>query len=117
MDSGGGTCIARYTRGGSIGGFGEITYGMSKVEIILLKFKVIAKKPMAAGSSSSCSTAEHSDRNNGNLRRKRRYVRVNGNKKKDTNGISRKQRVSSFLMSETPDQKEISQACRERIQI
>lgn len=106
------------------GCFGEITYGMSKVDRIMLKFRPIAPKPMAAGSGSgsgsSCSTAEHNDGRN--KRRKRKYVRVNKNKKDFTNTRLKKRKVVSSdensgggdamvtlsLMPETPDRKENS---------
>ncbi|XP_076959532.1 uncharacterized protein LOC143635639 [Bidens hawaiensis] len=118
MDGRGGGCVARYS-----GGFGEICYGMSKVERIMLKFRPLAPKPMAAGSGSSCSTVEQSDGSGKTRRRKRKYVRVNGNKKKNTNSVSKRLKVSTSsggssaggegvvtlsLMPETPDRKENS---------
>ncbi|XP_076907060.1 uncharacterized protein LOC143563400 [Bidens hawaiensis] len=120
MDGRGGGCVTRYSTGG---GFGEIcygSYGMSKVERIMLKYRPIAPKPMAAGSGSSCSTVEQSDASGKTRRRKRKYVRVNI-KKKDmgTNSVSKKRKVSVSsgessgvvtlsLMPETPDRKENS---------
>ncbi|KAI3724376.1 hypothetical protein L2E82_36148 [Cichorium intybus] len=69
--------------------------GMSKVERIMLKFKPIAPKPLPDGSGSSCSTMDNSDGYGGSRRRKRKYVRVNGNKaKKDTSPVSNKHKVS-----------------------
>ncbi|KAF5809127.1 hypothetical protein HanXRQr2_Chr04g0153451 [Helianthus annuus] len=130
MDGRGG--IARYS--GSNSSYGEITYGMSKVQRIMLKFRPIAPKPMAAGSGSSCSTVEHSDGSGGTPRRKRRYVRVNNNNnnKKNNNNtspVSKKRKLSNnhnivssggahggdtvvtlALMPETPDRKENSPA-------
>ncbi|XP_076881638.1 uncharacterized protein LOC143529819 [Bidens hawaiensis] len=121
MDGRGGGCVARYSPGG--GGFGEICYGpygMSKVERIMLKYRPIAPKPMAAGSGSSCSTVEQSEGSGKTRRRKRKYVRVN-KKKKDmgTNSGSKKRKISASsgessgvvtlsLMPETPDRKENS---------
>ncbi|KAI3504555.1 hypothetical protein L1887_26120 [Cichorium endivia] len=119
MDGRGGCCITRYSRGGGGGGMSS---GMSKVERIMLKFRPIAPKPLPDGSGSSCSTMENSDGYGGSRRRKRKYVRVNGNKaKKDTSPVSNKRKVSTSspsvsgggdavvtlsLMPETPDRKE-----------
>ncbi|KAL4566654.1 hypothetical protein LXL04_030774 [Taraxacum kok-saghyz] len=125
---GGGCCIAKYSHGGGGGGGGGgMRYGMSKVEKIMLKFRPIAPKPLAAGSGSSCSTMENSDGYGGTRRRKRKYVRVNSNKtKKDKTTVSKKRNVSDqsspsvsdggdavvtlSLMPETPDRKENSPA-------
>ncbi|XP_022036709.1 uncharacterized protein LOC110939324 [Helianthus annuus] len=96
MDGRGGGCIARYS--GSNSRYGEITYGMSKVERIMLKFTPIAPKPMAAGSGSSCSTVEHSDGSGRTPRRKRSGVHGG-----DTV-------VTLALMPETPERKENSPA-------
>ncbi|CAI9283779.1 unnamed protein product [Lactuca saligna] len=126
MDGRGGCCIARCSSGGG-GGRMSMSYGMSKVEKIMLKFRPIAPKPLAAGSGSSCSTMENSDGYGGTRRRKRKYVRVNGNKaKKDTSTVSKKRKASASLpsvvsgggdavvtlslMPETPDRKEKSPA-------
>lgn len=120
---GGGCCISRYSGNG---GGGHISYGMSKVDKIMLKFRPIAPKPIASGSrsGSSSSTVDHNDRMK---RRKRKYVRLNGNKsKKDIKTVSTKRSKrnvssSSFsvsgggdsvvtlsLMPETSDRKENS---------
>ncbi|XP_024971659.1 uncharacterized protein LOC112510470 [Cynara cardunculus var. scolymus] len=79
MNGRGGCCIARHAGGG--GGM----YGMSKVERIMLKYRPIAPKPVAAGSGSGGSTTENSDGGYVKCGRgKRKYVRVNkNNKKKD----------------------------------
>ncbi|MFS7940145.1 hypothetical protein Hanom_Chr05g00460221 [Helianthus anomalus] len=133
MDGRGGGCIARYSGSNRHSSYGEITYGMSKVERIMLKFRPIAPKPIAAGSGSSCSTVEHSDGSGGTPRRKRRYVRVNNNNNKKNNNntspVSKKRKLSNnhnivssggahggdtvvtlALMPETPDRKENSLA-------
>ncbi|KAI3673594.1 hypothetical protein L6452_39717 [Arctium lappa] len=117
-----GCCIARYSGGGG----GTISYGVSKVERIMLKVRPIAPKPIAAGSGSSCSTVEKSDGYGGSRRRKRKYVRVkNKQTKKDASTTdSKKMKVSVpssssvsgggdevvtlSLMSETPDRREKS---------
>ncbi|XP_071703941.1 uncharacterized protein [Rutidosis leptorrhynchoides] len=118
----GGCCIARYSGNVNSGG-GQISYGMSKVDKIMLKFRPIAPKPIASGSGSSSSTVDHNVRNR---RRKRKYVRVNGNhkSKKETETASKKRNLSSTsssvsgggdavlttlsLMPDTPDRKENS---------
>lgn len=111
MEGRGGCCIARYSGNGD---GGEINYGMSKVDRILLKFRPIAPKPMTSGSGSGSISSKVE--NNGGTRRKRKYVRVNGkNNKKNTNtSVSKKRTVSNGgekavtlpLMPETPDRKE-----------
>ncbi|KVH98989.1 uncharacterized protein LOC112514958 [Cynara cardunculus var. scolymus] len=99
MNGTGGCCIARYSGSGGAGvgvGGGEISYGISKVERIMLKFRPIAPKPMAAGSGSSCSTMENSEGYGGTRRCKRKYVRGKGKQtKKDANTtVSKKMKVS-----------------------
>lgn len=71
MDSRGGCCIARYAGGGA--------YDMSKVDRIMMKFRPIAPKPAAGGSSGSggSSTSENNDKHVKTVRGKRKYVRSN----------------------------------------
>ncbi|KAL8217512.1 hypothetical protein R6Q57_020885 [Mikania cordata] len=75
----GGYCIARYDGCG--------IYDMSKVDSIMLKFRPIAPKPVAAGCGSGSSSTTTAN-GNGYVkcgRSKRRYVRVNKNKIKKEN--------------------------------
>ncbi|XP_076934112.1 uncharacterized protein LOC143600254 [Bidens hawaiensis] len=106
----GGYCIARYGGGGGCG-----MYGMSKVETIMLKFRPIAPKPVAAGSGGSATGSEEYVKCG---RSKRKYVRVNKNKRKkeDININKKKKKASPAvttqpvvtlpLLPETPDRKE-----------
>ncbi|CAH1423217.1 unnamed protein product [Lactuca virosa] len=125
MNGIGGCCIARHARRGGCGGM----YGMSKVERIMLKYRPIAPKPVAAGPGSGGSTTETSDGYVKCGRGKRKYVRANGNKKKNGNskrGNSENKKattslcppppsttedtvVTLSLLPETPDRKENSQ--------
>ncbi|XP_076895152.1 uncharacterized protein LOC143547665 [Bidens hawaiensis] len=112
----GGYCIARYDGGGGgCGMYGQ--YGMSKVETIMLKFRPIAPKPVAAGSGGSATGSEEYVKCG---RSKRKYVRVNNNKQKKNNNIKKVKASSSPdvttqqsqpvvtlpLLPETPDRKE-----------
>ncbi|XP_071731739.1 uncharacterized protein [Rutidosis leptorrhynchoides] len=101
MNGRGGCCIARY--GGDGGGYGM--YGMSKVDTIMLKYRPIAPKPVATGSSSGSggSTKENSSGYVKCVRSKRKYVRVNKNK------INKKsnRKVTLSLLPEKPDRKPI----------
>ncbi|GJX58674.1 hypothetical protein Tco_0290064 [Tanacetum coccineum] len=129
MDGRGGGCITRYS---DCGGSRSLSYGMSKVDRIMLKFRPIAPKPMASGSGSSSSTVDNTE--GGTKRRKRKYVRsFKGNKAmkntKDNSPKKRKVTLSSSsvsnggettervvnpvtlpLMPETPDRKKTSSA-------
>ncbi|EXC04013.1 hypothetical protein L484_006905 [Morus notabilis] len=88
MDGRGGCCIARYS-GGEV-------YGcdMSKVDRIMLRFRPIAPKPVAAGDGSG--TGARTEKNEGQSRGgrgKRRYARDGGNKRCN-NGNNKKRRAS-----------------------
>ncbi|XP_076927247.1 uncharacterized protein LOC143590741 [Bidens hawaiensis] len=98
MKGEGGCCIAKY------GGGGEGMYGMSKVDRIMLKFRPIAPKPVAAGSGGS--TADNGDGYVKCGRSKRKYVRV---KKSERDNCKRRKKVKATTLSllpETPDRKE-----------
>ncbi|XP_015068451.1 uncharacterized protein LOC107012985 [Solanum pennellii] len=85
MDGRGGCCIARYAGG---------AYDMSKVDRIMLKFRPIAPKPAAAGSSVSGTTTppQKSEVPVRTGRWKRRYVKdnknSNNNKRSSSGGCS-----------------------------
>ncbi|KAL3342711.1 hypothetical protein AABB24_026642 [Solanum stoloniferum] len=85
MDGRGGCCIARYAGG---------AYDMSKVDRIMLKFRPIAPKPAAAGSSVSGTTTppQKSEIPVRTGRWKRRYVKENkknsSNSKRSNSGSS-----------------------------
>ncbi|XP_071711621.1 uncharacterized protein [Rutidosis leptorrhynchoides] len=102
MNGRGGCCIARFGGDGSGGGM----YGMSKVEKIMMKFRPIAPKPVAAGSGSVGSPTENSDGYAKCVRSKRKYVRVNKNNIKKKS----KRKVTLSLLPEKPDRKQIEPA-------
>lgn len=111
MNGRGGCCIARHAGGGGSGG----KYGMSKVERIMLKFRPIAPKPVAAGSGSGGSATENSDGYVKCGRGKRKYARVNRNKnnKDDSKRCSAdgKRKVSASS-SPPPPSSELESASR-----
>ncbi|KAI3765948.1 hypothetical protein L2E82_15995 [Cichorium intybus] len=120
MNGRGTCCIARHDGGGGGG-----MHSMSKVARIMLKYRPIAPKPVAAGSASGGSTMENSD-GYVKCRSKRKYVKGNGNKKKNSNSrrcSSENKKVTASscqpppsskgdalvtlsLLPETPDRKE-----------
>ncbi|XP_049393153.1 uncharacterized protein LOC125857584 [Solanum stenotomum] len=81
MDGRGGCCIARYAGG---------AYDMSKVDRIMLKFRPIAPKPAAAGSSvsSTTTTPQKTEVPVRTGRWKRRYVKENNKNSKRSNSGS-----------------------------
>ncbi|KAJ6977676.1 uncharacterized protein [Populus alba] len=118
MDGRGGCCIARYS---SVGGGN----GMSKVDLIMLRFRPIAPKPATATSGTSVSgggsSPEMSDVSPRSGRGKRKYNNTsNGtNSKKCNSGGNRKRKVLGEenkavvdsvvtlpLLPETPDRKD-----------
>ncbi|KAB1217314.1 hypothetical protein CJ030_MR4G021007 [Morella rubra] len=85
MDGRGGCCIGIARYGGGV-------YDMSRVGRIMLKFRPIAPKPVAGGSSPSDTTPEKADINAKIGRTKRRYVRDNNIV--NTKRCNRKRKVS-----------------------
>ncbi|KAK9054573.1 hypothetical protein SSX86_025652 [Deinandra increscens subsp. villosa] len=114
MNGKSGYCVARYAGGGGI-------YGMSKVDSIMLKFRPIAPKPIPAGSG--WGGGSMTGKSGGYVscgRSKRKYVRVNKNRKrKESSKRTEKTKVeveahppsssppvvTLSLLPETPDPK------------
>lgn len=81
MDGRGGCCIARYGANG--------VYDMSKMDMIMLRFRPIAPKPAAGAGSSAGSSPEKADayvKSGG--RGKRRYVKGNNSNSSNSSGSS-----------------------------
>lgn len=116
MDGRGGCCIARYGANG--------VYDMSKMDMIMLRFRPIAPKPAAGAGSSAGSSPEKADayvKSGG--RGKRRYVKSNNSNSSNSSGSSSSGNSSSNkrcsskkrkaspevvtlpLLPETPDRK------------
>ncbi|KAL4584813.1 hypothetical protein LXL04_009423 [Taraxacum kok-saghyz] len=111
MNCRGGYGIARHAGGGG----GGKMYGMSKVEMIMLKYRPIAPKPVSAGLGSGSSTTESNGGYVKCRRGKRKYVRVNANKTKKNKKVTTSSSpppplveetvVTLSLLPETPDRK------------
>lgn len=117
MDGRGGCCIARYGANG--------VYDMSKMDMIMLRFRPIAPKPAAGAGSSGCSSPEKADAYVKSVGRgKRKYVKSNNNNSSNSSGSSSSGNSSSNkrcnskkrkaspevvtlpLLPETPDRKD-----------